>query len=86
MSPEFELFLIGFLISVLAVYMKQPIVHIFSSVYFMASSAYIVLSGQGWTFPTFFILFGLVILYHGLSEIIALSEQKKNKNEFEEYE
>lgn len=83
----FIVFLVGLLIAVLAKYLKEPSFYYFSSVYFIGSSAYMYFDGQGWSFPMFFALFGLLVAYKGISEHIALWEAKqkeKDRNEFDE--
>lgn len=84
----FILFAVGFLIAILGFFLRVPAFYIFSAVYYMGSSVNLVFTGQGWTFPTFFMLFGLLLAYKGIYDYWLEFQQRKktNINEFDDIE
>jgi len=82
----FILFLVGLAIIALAKWMEEPIFYIFGAVYFLGSGSYMAFTDQGWSFPLFFALFGILIIYKGVGEILEQSERKKRRNDFDEIE
>jgi hypothetical protein len=85
----FIVFLVGLLIAILAKYLREPSFYYFSSVYFIGSSAYMYFDGQGWSFPMFFALFGILIAYKGVSEHISdweAKQKEKERNTYDEIE
>lgn len=82
----FILFLVGLLIAIVGRYLQEPAFYFFAAVYFMGSSASLYFTDQGWTFPMFFALFGLLLAYKGVYDYYNIFLDNKNKRNINEYD
>lgn len=77
----FLIFLVPFLLAVLAQYTRNELLFIFSGVWFLGSSADLAFAGVSWATWSFFALLGLYFIYHGTDLILQRNEINKKKKE-----
>ena len=85
----FILFIVPFLIAILAHYIRFEVLFIFSGIWFMGSSADIIFTGQSWSTWIWTVLLGFILIYHGIALILERNERnkliKETKPDFETY-
>lgn len=84
----FIIFLVPFLLAVLAQYLEMEYLFVFSGTWFIASSADLAFTGTVSTVTwSFFALLGVLLIYHGISIMLEKNElNKKKKEENNEFE
>jgi len=78
---SFLIFLVPFLLAVLAQYTGTEYLFLFSGTWFLGSAADMAMTGVSWATWSFFTLLGLFMLYHGISLIIERNERNKKAKE-----